>query len=99
VRPSWYPLLPEKPLIYVAATTQVVSAAIMVERREEGHALPVQSPVYFISEVMCETKIRYPQIQKLLYAAKVATLLRVSSGDCGVIFPPGRDHPVSRGLG
>jgi hypothetical protein len=27
-------------LIYVAATTQVVSAAIMVERREEGHALP-----------------------------------------------------------
>jgi ribonuclease HI len=28
-------------LIYVAATTQVVSAAIVVERREEGHALPV----------------------------------------------------------
>jgi hypothetical protein len=26
-------------LIYVAATTQVVSAAIVVERREEGHAL------------------------------------------------------------
>jgi hypothetical protein len=30
---------------------------------------------------------------------KVATLLRVSSGDCGVILPPGRDHPVPRGLG
>jgi hypothetical protein len=28
-------------LIYVAATTQVVSAAIVVERREEGHALPI----------------------------------------------------------
>jgi hypothetical protein len=26
-------------LIYVAATTQVVSAAVVVERREEGHAL------------------------------------------------------------
>jgi hypothetical protein len=35
-------------LIYVAATTQVVSAAIVVERREGGHALPVQRPVYFI---------------------------------------------------
>jgi hypothetical protein len=32
-------------------------------------------------------------------AAKVATLLRVSSGDCGVILPPGGDHPVLRGLG
>jgi hypothetical protein len=46
----------------------VVSAAIVVERREEGHALLVQRPIYFISEVLSETKIRYPQIQKLLYA-------------------------------
>jgi hypothetical protein len=62
------PAAGEALLIYVAATTQVVSAAIIVERREEGHALPVQRPVYFISEVQSETKIRYPQIQKLLYA-------------------------------
>jgi ribonuclease HI len=62
------PAAGEALLIYVAATTQVVSAAIVVERREEGHALLVQRPVYFISEVLSETMIRYPQIQKLLYA-------------------------------
>jgi hypothetical protein len=49
-------------LIYVAATPQVVSAAIVVERREEGNTLLIQRPVYFISEVLSETKIRYPQI-------------------------------------
>jgi hypothetical protein len=62
------PAAGEALLIYVAATTQVVSTAIVVERREEGHALLVQRLVHFISEVLSETKICYPQIQKLLYA-------------------------------
>jgi hypothetical protein len=46
--------------LYVAATTQVVSVVIVVERTEEGHALPVQRPVYYISEVLSDTKARYP---------------------------------------
>jgi hypothetical protein len=58
--------------LYVAATTLVVSAVIVVERTEDGHALPVQRPVYYISEVLSETKARYPQIQKLLYAVVLA---------------------------
>jgi hypothetical protein len=58
--------------LYVAATTQVVSAVIVVEHTEEGHALPVQRPVYYISVVLSETKARYPQIQKLLYVVVLA---------------------------
>jgi hypothetical protein len=46
--------------LYVAATTQVVSAVIVVERTKEGHALPVQRPVYYIRKVLSETKARYP---------------------------------------
>jgi hypothetical protein len=37
----------DEPLyLYITATTQVVSAVIVVERGEEGHTLPVQRPVY-----------------------------------------------------
>jgi hypothetical protein len=58
--------------LYISVTTQVVSTVIVVERTEEGHALPVQQPVYYISEVLSETKARYPQVQKLLYAVVLA---------------------------
>ena len=61
------PTKEESLLLYIAATTQVVSAALVVEREEEGHALKVQRPVYFISEVLSDSKTHYSQIQKLLY--------------------------------
>ena len=57
----------ESLLLYIAATTQVVSAALVVDQEEEGHALKVQRPMYFISEVLSDSKTRYSQIQKLLY--------------------------------
>jgi hypothetical protein len=40
--------------LYVPATTQVYYV-IIVERTEEGHALPVQPPVYYVSEVLSDT--------------------------------------------
>jgi hypothetical protein len=35
------PAIGEPLLLYVAVTTQVVSAAVVVERAEEGNALPI----------------------------------------------------------
>ena len=49
-------------LLYIAATTQVVNATLVVERDEEGHALKVQHPMYFINEVLSDSKTRYSQI-------------------------------------
>jgi hypothetical protein len=60
-------------LLYVVATTHVVSTVIVVEREEEGKVFKVQHPVYFISEVLSESKVRYPQVQKLLYAVFITS--------------------------
>ena len=49
----------EPHLPYLAATNHVVSTALVVEREELGHALKVQRPVYFVSEVLTDTKSWY----------------------------------------
>jgi hypothetical protein len=63
----------EQLLLYLAATSHVVSTAIIVERQEDGHAYPVQRPVYFVSEVLSEYKARYQPVQKLLYAVLITS--------------------------
>jgi hypothetical protein len=63
----------EKLLLYLAATTHVVNTAIVVERQEEGHSYPVHRPVYFVSEVLSESKARYQPVQKLLYAVLITS--------------------------
>jgi hypothetical protein len=54
-------------LLYIAATHQVVSIILVVERSEEGKAHGVQWPVYFVSEVLSPIKQRHPHYQKLAY--------------------------------
>src|SRR5438045_1679248 len=72
--PVLVPLMPEEPLLlYITATSHVVSTTIVVERQEEGHIQKVQHPVYFISEVLGESKIKYPQVQKILYAVLITS--------------------------
>jgi hypothetical protein len=63
----------EDMMLYISATSIVVSAAIVVEREEEGHVYKVQRPVYYISKVLTDSKIWYPHVQKLLYALLITS--------------------------
>jgi hypothetical protein len=70
---------------------------LVVERAEEGRTYPIQHLVYFINEVLGPSKIRYPQVQKLLYSVLLTTRkLRHYFDDHKVIvvtgFPIGDIH-------
>ena len=54
------PVDKEPLLLYVAANAHAVSVTIVVERKETRKEYPVQRPVYYISEVLIESKQRYP---------------------------------------
>jgi len=60
-------------LLYITATDRVISTVLAVERDEPGHVYKVQRPVYFISKVLNESKTRYPQIKKLIYAILITS--------------------------
>ena len=60
-------------LLYIAATHQVVSAVLVVERETDGHKFPLQRPVYYVSTVLTPCKSRYPHYQKIAYAVFMAS--------------------------
>jgi hypothetical protein len=57
-------------MLYLAATAHVVSTAIIFERQEDDHTYSVQRPVYFVIEVLLESKVHYKPVQKLLYTSR-----------------------------
>jgi hypothetical protein len=63
----------EDMMLYIVATSTMISTSIVVEREEEGRVYKVQCPVYYISEVLSESKIWYPHVQKLLYALLITS--------------------------
>ena len=67
------PVDKEPLLLYVAANAPAVSVAIVVERKEDGKEYPVQRSVYYISEVLIESKQRYLHWQKLVYGVYMAS--------------------------
>jgi hypothetical protein len=67
------PIPKEILLLYISATTNVVSTVLVAEREEEGHAYAVQRPVYYVSEVLADAKTRYTQPQKLLYVLLITS--------------------------
>ena len=67
------PNMGEPMLLYIAATHQVVSAVLVVEREVDGYKFPLQKPVYYVSTVLTPCKSRYPHYQKIAYAVFMAS--------------------------
>jgi hypothetical protein len=59
--------------LYISSTRNVVSIAIVIERGESDTNRKIQYPVYFISQVLSDSKTQYFHIMKLAY-----TLLTMS---------------------
>lgn len=53
--------------LYLYAMTHVVSMTLSVERKVEDNVYPMQFLVYFIKEILSESKVRYFHIMKPTY--------------------------------
>jgi len=60
-------------LLYISATTNVISTVLVAEREDVSQPYPMQLPIYFVSEVLFDAKTWYTQPQKLLYALLITS--------------------------
>jgi hypothetical protein len=59
--------------LYISATSNGVSTAIIIEWGESDTKRKIQYPVYFISEVLSDSKTWYFYIMKLSYALLITS--------------------------
>jgi hypothetical protein len=73
------PIPKETLLLYISATTNVVSTVLVAEREEKGQAYPVQRPVYYVSEVLAAVNMLHTTSEAALctpnHVKKASTLL------------------------
>ena len=67
------PNVGEPMLLDISSTHQVVSAVLVIERKEDRQKFPLQKPVYYISTVLTPCKSQYPHYQKIAYAVFMAS--------------------------
>jgi hypothetical protein len=103
--PVLVPHAKEKPLLlYVAATTQVVSVMIVVERKEEGHVFAGSEACVLHQRGTNRDEDTLPAspevvVRGSLGSAEVASLFRVSSCDGGVSLLSGGNRLEQGSLG
>jgi hypothetical protein len=68
---SLHPALGANLLLYLATSHQAVSAFLVQEKLAEGGL--VQSPVYFVSEVLTESKTHMSEMEKIAYVVVMAS--------------------------
>jgi hypothetical protein len=59
--------------LYISATSNVVSMVIVIERGESDSNRKIQYLIYFISEVLSDSKTHYFHIMKLAYALLITS--------------------------
>jgi hypothetical protein len=63
----------EPMLLYMTATNRVVSIVFLVKHKEEVQEYDIQRPVYYVSEVLTESKQCYTHYHKLAYGVFLAS--------------------------
>jgi ribonuclease HI len=59
--------------LYISATSNVISTTIIIDRGESDTNCKIQYPVYFISEVLSDSKTRCFHIMKLAYTLLITS--------------------------